>query len=326
MWGVGTIVSTTTLFIIRGQVEFHGEDDRAWLAAVSGSPLSAGMGVRTRAQSYALVAFRDGTTLSLDPDTEIELALNSEDDDAEMRLAEFSSRSEDQLSADETLVDDLMVAAYVDGTADEDDEDGEAMADLDDGPDDEELQAMLVAAGDSEAARRIVARLQDASAEMSLEDLDLDADDEAEVNASLDADEPDNDDETSASAVVQGLDMGASERPMRESLQIAVAVNRGSVWARVEAQSDLNSMYTFDTPSGSVTTRGATLLLRVGEDKGTALRVGTGMAMLEAGGTEVPVAAGQESLVPANGTPSAAAEVPPPARALRLTLTTKEVL
>ncbi len=62
------------LTVFSGTIEVQTPDNIAWKEAASGMLLEPNTRVRTRAGSYSLLTFGDGTTTKLDPDTDVLLS------------------------------------------------------------------------------------------------------------------------------------------------------------------------------------------------------------------------------------------------------------
>src|SRR5262249_53632945 len=127
-----------------------------------------------------------------------------------------------------------------------------------------------------------------------------------------------------AAAVVSDVDDGGSGEPVRHGFEINLALTRGSAWARLEPQSDPRSMFAFDLPTARISSRGGTFRIQVGGDQSATVAVTSGVAEVDAQSQTVMVAAGQTTTI-ASGSPAAAiSETPAPARALRITLGTRD--
>ncbi|NQT73601.1 MAG: FecR domain-containing protein [Chloroflexi bacterium] len=80
---------STTLSILSGDVFVMEGDSDSWDEAKDGMDLAAEDSVKTGADSYALITFFEGTTMNIEPDTEIsisELTVNEETDSTIVRL------------------------------------------------------------------------------------------------------------------------------------------------------------------------------------------------------------------------------------------------
>ena len=62
-----------TLSVLAGNTETRSADSNAWQEAGAMSELSKGAAVRTSAGAYAVITFFDGSTVELDPETEVEV-------------------------------------------------------------------------------------------------------------------------------------------------------------------------------------------------------------------------------------------------------------
>ncbi|MBE0481377.1 MAG: FecR domain-containing protein [Dehalococcoidia bacterium] len=68
-----TVKYQCALSILGGEVEVRQADGEVWEEAEDGTWLRPGSGIRTAGDSHALVTFFDGSTISLEPDTELEI-------------------------------------------------------------------------------------------------------------------------------------------------------------------------------------------------------------------------------------------------------------
>ena len=87
---------STTLSILSGDVFVMKGDSDNWKDAKDGMKLAAEDSVKTGADSYALITFFEGTTMNIEPDTEItisELAVNEETDSTFVRLKQTAGET-----------------------------------------------------------------------------------------------------------------------------------------------------------------------------------------------------------------------------------------
>ena len=71
--GTPALSAQCTLSILAGRVEWQGGTGSSWIEATSGQTLSEGQLIKTGAESEALLTFFDGSSLDLQPETEIEI-------------------------------------------------------------------------------------------------------------------------------------------------------------------------------------------------------------------------------------------------------------
>jgi sugar lactone lactonase YvrE len=344
------LISMPTLLIFSGTVELRPDEDSPWQPAANGLPLRSGMSIRTAASGYAMVAFRDGTTLTLDPSTEITLAANSDEDDEERELMAAAADDTSE-TYDETEMDVLAVQAFMSGAYDPEDDNGDDLPDMepaeaDQEDDDQVLAALALMAGQVSPAQTAgqeampegdltlpAVLVQQAAEEpddvATIDDLAADA------AAYLDGTLADDDPSPLDSADLAGLlddaaqDTGTAADAVT-SLQVIITLKSGQVWAKVEGQADPRSAYVIEVPGGSIISQGATFSTRVAPDQSAQVHVVTGTATLTTPATPddltLTLAAGEQSWIWPDQTLSGIEEPGAPARALRIALNTPDVL
>jgi len=67
------LASQSTLSVLGGSVEVQKSTAEGWQRGADGMVLSAGARVKTEASSYALLTFSEGSTIKLEPDTDVEM-------------------------------------------------------------------------------------------------------------------------------------------------------------------------------------------------------------------------------------------------------------
>ena len=312
------VVTTTAAFLFAGSVQYRTRFPVSlWqdLPAGVGLPIEPGTSVRTGANGYALIAFSDGSSVSLDPSTEVTLTLDSEQLMYEQLAEAIVRRSAAGIGTGRDAVarSEATIVGWATGAiappVDFDVDDGDELSP-------EEARA------EAEAAEAI--RNSGTHRAPTLEQLRADAIIEQRIGPS-----------TSSSAAA----VGAPAVPLRpqgapdplgpdafQGTQMALSVTRGTVWARIEFQVNETSRYALDTPDADVSTRGATLLVTVDENGETAVHTTTGVVSVSAQEQTAYVAADQYSIVQRGAPPTTPTQTPAPARALRLTLSTRDQL
>jgi hypothetical protein len=86
MWASPALASQCTLSVFSGSIEIQAAEETSWQQGADGMTLSAGDRIRTAANSSALLTFFEGSTIKLEPETDVQIQQVERAQDESVRI------------------------------------------------------------------------------------------------------------------------------------------------------------------------------------------------------------------------------------------------
>ena len=86
MWAAPALASQCTLSVFGGSVEIQAPDETSWQQGTDGMTLAVGDRIRTAANSSALLTFFEGSTIKLEPETDVQIQQVERAQDESIRI------------------------------------------------------------------------------------------------------------------------------------------------------------------------------------------------------------------------------------------------